>query len=173
MLELVLHGPGAPRTVGHPAPPRVEVRNAGDGDVWIAGVLDGSEHGLRYPRYTPAVVRVGGAGGNAVVAAPAPAEDPLVGPLRPDDLRRLAPGESFDPTTGPGCLPLLTFATFAPAAPGRYRYTLTLSTDADRPEQWLGGFSLPKGADRETLLALVARIPRTTVSATPAEVTFR
>ncbi|MCX4835574.1 hypothetical protein OG746_43495 [Streptomyces sp. NBC_01016] len=30
-------------------------------------------------------------------------EDPLVGPLRSQDLRRLAPGESFDPTTGAGC----------------------------------------------------------------------
>ncbi|MGP4042992.1 hypothetical protein [Streptomyces sp. 2A115] len=170
MLDLVLHGPGGPRPLGRPAAVRAEIRNTGDRPLWIAGVLDGSENGLRLPHYRPAVVRVDD---NSVVARPGPAEDPLVGPLRTGDLRRLAPGESFDPTTGPGCLPLMTFAHYVPQRPGRCRYTLTLSTEAAQPEEWLGGFVLPSGTEREELLALVARVPRTTVTAAPLDVDFR
>ncbi|MDQ0772483.1 hypothetical protein QF026_000949 [Streptomyces aurantiacus] len=107
------------------------------------------------------------------MASPAPAEDPLVGPLGPADLRRLAPGESWDPASGPGCLPLMTFAHFAPRRPGRFRYALTLDTEAARPQDWLGGFGLPAGTELDELLALVARVPRTTVVADPVEVDFR
>ncbi|GDY60798.1 hypothetical protein SAV14893_001910 [Streptomyces avermitilis] len=60
-----------------------------------------------------------------------------------------------------------------PQAPGRYRYTLTLSTEAGRPEEWLGGFGLPSGAEREELLDLIARVPRITVSAAPLILEFR
>ncbi|QQM39063.1 hypothetical protein [Streptomyces liliifuscus] len=170
MLDLVLYGPGGPQPLGRPAPVRAEIRNTGSRDLWIAGVLDGSENGLRWPRYLPTVTCAEDGG---VVARPAPAEDPLVGPLRPGDLRRLAPGESFDPATGPGCLPLMTFAHFVPQRPGRFRYALSLSTEAARPEEWLGGFGLPDDSEREALLALVARVPRTTVTAAPLDVDFR
>ncbi|MBQ0851621.1 hypothetical protein J8N05_25980 [Streptomyces sp. BH-SS-21] len=191
MIDLVLYGPSGPQPLGLPAPVRVELRNTGGHHLWIAGVLDGSENGLRFPRYRPTITRAGegegegegdvggggedagSAGSGAVVASPAPAEDPLVGPLRPADLRTLAPGESWDPTSGPGCLPLMTFAHFAPRRPGRYRYTLTLDTDAARLEDWLGGFGVPVGSAREDLLALVARVPRTSVVADPVEVDFR
>ncbi|MCW8097917.1 hypothetical protein [Streptomyces tauricus] len=185
MIDLVLYGPSGPQPLGHPATVRVRLRNAGDRDLWIAGVLDGSENGLRLPRYRPTVTRLGD---GVVVASPAPAEDPLVAPLRPADLRTLAPGESWDPTSGPGCLPLMTFAHFIPRQPGRYRYALTLDTGADteadtgadtdadtataRPEDWLGGFGVPAGTAREELLALVARVPRTRVVADPVEVDF-
>ncbi|MEV0224523.1 hypothetical protein [Streptomyces sp. NPDC050704] len=170
MLDLVLYGPSGPQPLGRPAAVRAEIRNTGGRDLWIAGVLDGSESGLRYPHYRPAVIR---ADDDSVVARPGPAEDPLVGPLRPGDLRRLAPGESFDPTTGPGCLPLMTFAHYVPERPGRVRYTLTLATEAARPEEWLGGFGLPTSTERDELLALVARVPRTTITAAPLEVDFR
>ncbi|WP_151476271.1 hypothetical protein [Streptomyces albicerus] len=170
MLDLVLYGPSGTQPLGRPAPVRVEIRNTSGREIWIAGVLDGSESGLRFPRYLPAVTRTED---GVVVARPAPAEDPLVGPLRRGDLRRLAPGESFDPTTGPGCLPLMTFAHFVPERSGRCRYTLTLNTEAARPEDWLGGFGLPNGIEREELLALVARVPRTTVTAAPLDVDFR
>jgi len=168
VLDLVLHGPEGAQPLGRPAPVRVEVRNSGDRELWIAGVLDGSEDGLRYPRYLPSVTL---SESGRTVARPGPAEDPLVGPLRAGDLRRLAPGESFDPTAG--CLPLMTFANFAPAEPGRYGYSLTLSTEAERPEEWLGAFGVPSGAEREKLLDLVARVPRVTVSAGPVVVEFR
>ncbi|MGW7047300.1 hypothetical protein ACWGDT_32410 [Streptomyces avermitilis] len=170
MLDLILYGPKEPQPLGGPAPVRAEVRNSGEGAVWIAGVLDGSEDGIRFPHYLPAVTL---ADGGRTLARPGPAEDPLVGPLRAAQLLRLAPGESFDPTAGAGCLPLTTFAAFAPEAPGRYRYTLTLSTEAARPDEWLGGFGLPSGAEREELLDLVARVPRITVSATPLILEFR
>ncbi|MFD6285500.1 hypothetical protein [Streptomyces sp. NPDC060205] len=172
MIDLVLYGPSGPQPLGRPATVRVELRNTGDHDLWIAGVLDGSENGLRFPHYRPTVTRSDSDGGT-VVASPAPAEDPLVSPLRPADLRKLSPGESWDPASGPGCLPLMTFAHFAPRRPGRYRYTLTLDTDAAGPEDWLGGFGVPTGTAREDLLALVALVPRTRVVADPVEVDFR
>ncbi|MGY6025354.1 hypothetical protein [Streptomyces spinosirectus] len=170
MLELVLHAPEGLQSVGRPASIRVEVRNAGPRAVWIAGVLDGSEAGLRYPHYLPSVTLEGD---RQEVAVPGPVEDPLVGPLRAGDLCRLAPGESFDPTAGARCLPLLTFANFAPRTPGRYGYALTLSTEARRPEDWLGGFGLPSGSERSELLDLVARVPQLTVAARPVVVEFR
>lgn len=203
MIDLVLYGPVGPQPLGRPAAVRVELRNAGRHDLWIAGVLDGSEDGLRFPRYLPTVTRpadttdladpvdtadadpmagpedvravedVRNGRDGVVVASPVPAEDPLVGPLRPTDLRRLAPGEAWDPTSGPGCLPLMTFARFAPRRPGRYRYRLTLDTAAARPQEWLGGFGVPVGAGREELLTLVARIPRTRAAAVPVDVDFR
>ncbi|MFS8197888.1 hypothetical protein ACLVWQ_04295 [Streptomyces sp. CWNU-52B] len=176
MIDLVLYGPSGPQPLGRPAAVRVEIRNTGGHGLWIAGVLDGSENGLRFPRYLPTVTRVQGTEGaeeGVLVASPAPAEDPLVAPLRPADLRGLAPGESWDPVSGPGCLPLTTFAHFAPRRPGRYRYALTLDTDAARPEEWLGGFGVSAGPGLRELLALVARVPRTTVVADPLDVDFR
>ncbi|GDY79126.1 hypothetical protein SAV31267_086110 [Streptomyces avermitilis] len=114
MLDLVLYGPQGPQPLGGSAPVRAKVRNSGERAVWIAGVLDGSEDGIRFPHYLPAVTL---ADGGRTVARPGPAEDPLVGPLRVGHLLRLAPGESFDPTAGAGCLPLTTFAAFAPKPP--------------------------------------------------------
>jgi hypothetical protein len=146
---------------------RVEIRNPGPGDVWMVGVVDGSEHGIRYPHYRPSVELDG-----AVVARPEAPEDPLVGPLRTVDFRRLAPGETFDPTRrdeGAAYLPLATFTAFAPAEPGRYRYAVTLSTESRDPEEWLGRFN--QDAERAAVLELVARVPRiTTTSAVEVDV---
>lgn len=105
--------------------------------------------------------------GDAVVSSPAAPEDPLVGPLRTADFRRLAPGEAFDPTrrdAGAAYLPLATFATFAPAEPGRYCYALTLSTESRDPEGWLGRFN--QDAERDAVLELIARVPRITLTST-------
>jgi len=157
---LVLRAPAGPQPVGQPVPVVVEVRNASGGDVWMVGVIDGSEEGVRYPRYRPSVSR-----GGAVVAAPPPPEDPLVGPLHEADFRRLGPGEGFDPTRGEGgaaYLPLSTFASFRPAQPGAYRYELTLSTESAQPEEWLGRFG--QDPDRAVVLDLIARVPRVTVT---------
>jgi hypothetical protein len=137
-LVLQLRTSGRSHPASRPVPVEVEVRNQGTGDVWLAGVVDGSEQGIRYPHYRPSVVRNG-----LVVAEPGPPEDPLVSPLRAADFRRLGPGEAFDPTQSEGgaaYLPLATFATFSPAEPGRYRYALVLSTESARPEDWLGRF---------------------------------
>jgi hypothetical protein len=131
-VVLSLKGPGGLQPAGRPVPLAIEVRNEGPEPVWMVAVLDGSEEGVRYPHYRPRVLRDG-----EVVAAPGPSEDPLVGPVRTADLRRLEPGESFDPTGGRG---LATFTTFAPPAPGTYVYELTLSTRAD-PEAFLGRFN--------------------------------
>jgi hypothetical protein len=160
-FEVVLHGPQKPIAAGQKAPIRIEVRNSTDADVWIVGVVDGSEDGVRCPHYRPAVLL-----GDDVVAEPPPPEDPLVGPLRQADFRRLSPGESFDPTNpheGAAYHPLATFATFRAIRPGVYRFTLTISSDCPDPEQWLGAFG--QDAEREAVLGLVAQVPAVTVTA--------
>ncbi len=149
-VGLSLHGPAGPHPAGRPVPVRAELRNDGDEELWIVGVLDGSETGTRYPRWRPSV-RLG----DVVVAVPPRAEDPLVGPLRAGDFRCLAPGEGFDPGR------LATFAVFAPEVPGSYLYTLELSTESPDDAAWLGAF----GQDR-SVLDMVARVPRFTTRAT-------
>lgn len=157
-LDVLLRTPAGPHPAGRPVPVDVEVRNAGDADMWMVGVLDGSEEGIRYPRYRPSVTH-----GYAIVAAPPPPEDPLVGPLRVTDFRRLGPGEAFDPTRGGHYLPLATFGSFRAAEPGVYRYTLALSTESAQPEEWLGRFG--QDQERAAVLDLVARVPRVTITA--------
>lgn len=147
--------------VGVPVKLRVTIFNASERAVWMVGVVDGSEGGVRFPRYMPSVKIAGG-----VVAAPPPPEDPLVGPLRTADFRRLAPGESFDPTRpsqGAAYLPLSTFANFVPSKKGIYRYELELSTNSDSPERWLGRFN--QEDERASVLELIGRVPRLTVTA--------
>ncbi|MGW3152276.1 hypothetical protein ACWDG1_48490 [Streptomyces sp. NPDC001177] len=165
MLDLVLYGPEGPQPVGRPAPIQVEVRNTGAREVWIAGVLDGSEAGLRYPHYLPSVTLAGS--GRTVARARAgrgsARRAAAGGRPAPTDAR------SFDPMAGARPLPLLTFA---PRTPGRYVYALTLSTEAGRPEEWLSGFGLPSGTERKELLGLVARAPRVTGLAGPVVVEF-
>ncbi|GAA1036023.1 hypothetical protein GCM10009557_45620 [Virgisporangium ochraceum] len=147
--ELTLHAPAGPHPAGRPVPVRARLRNSGPGDLWIVGVVDGSDTGTRYPHWLP-LVRLDG----VVVAVPARPEDPLVGPLRTTDFRCLAPGGAMDPG------PLPTFDTFAPEVPGTYVYSLDLSTGSGRPEAWLGTFN----QDR-SVLDLVARVPRLTLHA--------
>ena len=147
--SLTLHGPAGPNAVGRPVPVRAELRNEGAGELWVVGVLDGSETGTRYPHWRPSVML-----GERVVAAPPAAEDPLVGPLREADFRRLAPGEALDPGR------LATFALFAPAEPGSYTYALELSTESPGPEAWLGRFN-----QDPSVVELVARVPRLTLRA--------
>jgi hypothetical protein len=159
-LDLVLHVPKEPSPAGAPVAVSIEIRNLSDGELWMVGIVDGSEGGLRFPRYEPSVAL-----GDDVVAAPRSPEDSLVSPLRAVDFRRLAPGESFDPTEPTGAaayLPLATFANFVPQRAGRYRYALALSTESDAPERWLGRFN--QEAERSEVLGLVQRVPRLTVS---------
>ncbi|GLZ35857.1 hypothetical protein Lesp02_80440 [Lentzea sp. NBRC 105346] len=140
------------RAGGEARPVEVEIRNTGDSPVRFVGVVDGSEHGLRYPHYRPSITC-----GGVLVATPEPAEDPLVGPLREQDFRLLAPGESFDPA-GEGFLPLVTFA-WRPDGPGVYRYALEVSTESESPQDWLGRF----GQD-PSVIPLIAEVPRLTVA---------
>jgi hypothetical protein len=148
-VSLALHGPVGPHPAGRPVSVHAELRNEGPGELWIAGVLDGSETGTRYPHWLPSVRF-----GDRVVAVPPPAEDPLVGPLRTSDFRRLAPGEAFDPGR------LATFATFVPEMPGAYVYSLVLSTASADPGAWLGRFN-----QDPSVVDLVERVPRLTLRA--------
>ncbi len=169
VLALSLRGPEAAQAVGAGLQIEVELRNVADHEVWVVGVLDGSEEGARYPHYRPRVWREG-----TVVAEPPRPEDPLVGPLRTAHFRRLGPGESFDPTRRDdetGYMPLATFSTYRPPEPGVYRYELRLSTESERPEQWLG--RLGQDAERAAVIELVARVPRVTVVSNNLEIEVR
>ena len=145
--------------VGEPVPLRVEVCNLGERETCLVGVLDGSETGIRYPHYRPSVTLDG-----EIVAAPAAPEDPLVGPIRSADIRRVRPGEGFDPTdraVAAGYMPLSTFAAFRPVRPGTYRFRLELDMTERRPEAWFG--RIGQTTDEE-LLGLLAAVPALTVS---------
>jgi hypothetical protein len=159
-IALVLNGPEEIR-VGQPIRLRVEIHNASNHGIWMVGVVDGSEGGVRFPRYAPSVMLDG-----RVVAAPPRSEDPLVGPLRVEDFHRLDPGESFDPTEpshGAAYLPLSTFANFIPPTQGNYRFELSLSTESDSPERWLGRFN--QEDERAPVLELIEKVPPVVVSA--------
>lgn len=160
VLALVLTGPSGPQPRGQVPPVAVELRNADTSEIWVAGVLDGSEEGIRYPHYRPSITLEG-----EVIGRPGPAEDPLVAPLRPGDFRRLAPGESFDPTASSQ---LFTFVNFQPAQPGIYRYLLTLDTDSGSPEEWLS--RVHQDEEREAVLDLVRRVPRLTVTSNTLDI---
>jgi len=158
-VSVVLRGPEGVHPQGRPAPIQIELRNISDEPIWMVGVLDGSEGGLRYPHYLPAVMRNG-----VIVAVPGAAEDPLVGPIRAADFRRLSPGESFDPTRpdqGAGYVPLSTFATWPCPAAGEYQFVTRLSTASQAPEQWLGRFG--QHEDLASIRDLIARVPQLTV----------
>jgi hypothetical protein len=145
--------------VGEPVPIGIEVRNVGERELCLVGVLDGSETGVRYPHYRPSVALDG-----ETVAEPEAPEDPLVGPIRLADIQRVRPGEGFDPTdraVAPGYLPLITFATFRPVRLGIYRFRLELDMTGHRPEAWFGRFGQTTDGD---LLGLLATVPAATVS---------
>jgi len=158
-VVLTLHVATGPHRVGVPVPVAVRITNTGAAPLRMPCVLDGSETAARLPYYRPAVLL-----GGEQVAAPPPAEDPLVGPVRPEDLRRLGPGESFDPTAplAGRCLPLSTFTNFRPARPGVHRYTLLLDTTGSG-ERWLGAFG--QEPYRDAVLALLAEVPAVVLTA--------
>jgi hypothetical protein len=147
--SLALHGPPGEVRAGRPVPVRASLRNDGPGELWIVGVVDGSESGTRYPHWLPSIVREGRA-----VAGPPQAEDPLVGPLRREDFHRLGAGDELEPGR------LATFATYAPDEPGAYVYSLLLSTESARVEDWFGVFN-----QDPAVAELVARVPRLTLRA--------
>ncbi len=158
-IKLVLDGP-AEVSVGQPVDLLVQIHNVSDHSIWMVGVVDGSEGGVRLPRYAPEVKLHG-----QVVAASPPQEDPLVGPLRVEDFHQLDPGESFDPTQpshGAAYLPLSTFANFVPSKKGKYRFELALSTESDSPERWLGRFN--QEDERASVLDLIKKVPSLAVS---------
>jgi hypothetical protein len=83
----------------------------------------------------------------------------------------LAPDEAFDPTNPhPGAvfLPISTFSNFRPAVPGRYEFSLILSTQSQYPEQWLGSFG--QDAERSAVLERIAQVPRLTIRSNVLEV---
>jgi hypothetical protein len=168
ILLLTLIVPEEPVPVGEPIPITIEVRNVSDRPVWTTGVLDGSEHEIRYPYYLPVVRREG-----KTVAEPPRPEDPLVSPLRLVDFRLLRPGEAFDPTRLDGdaaYMPLFTFANFSPDAPGVYELQVMFSTESPSSEDWLGRFG--QDAERDAVLRRVAEVPRLSLTA-KATVTVR
>jgi hypothetical protein len=159
VLAVALGGPKEPTRVGMSLTIEIEVKNVSQESVWIVGVVDGSEEGIRYPQYVPQIVR-----GGEVIGKPPPPEDPLVAPLRLVDFQLLAAGAAFDPTKprqGAAWLPISTFTAFRPGSPGRYELSLILSTESQHLEQWLGRFG--QEADRAAILERIAQVPRLTV----------
>ncbi|HKX30918.1 MAG TPA: hypothetical protein VJ302_24725 [Blastocatellia bacterium] len=158
MLAVILKGPSEPPAPGALVHLTIEVRNLTDRPLWMVGVLDGSEEGLRYPHYRPGLTSPT-VEPSWLRPEPMPLSD-MVAPLRLQDFCHLQPGEGFDPTVprdGAAYQPLKTFASFRPPAPGRYEFRLTLSTDSDQDEEWLGIVGYP---GQDEVLKRLAQVPR-------------
>jgi hypothetical protein len=164
-LSLILTVPAQPIRVGEAVPLSVVVRNVSDRPLYMVGVLDGSEVGFRYPHYLPQIT--------ALQPLPPPEGLPECGnvaPLRLKDFRLLQPGEGFDPTSPHdeiAYLPLITFQTFRPPFTGRYEFRLTLSTESEQDEQWLGIIEYP---GKEQVLSRLAQVPRLRIESNVATV---
>ncbi|MBT1076898.1 hypothetical protein [Geobacter grbiciae] len=153
-LAVILTGPATPCRVGEPVAISVEVRNVSDRPLRMAGVLDGSEAGFRFPKYRP------------VINGPNAGEEPgsvfwcgTVAQIHPQDMRLLMPGEGFDPrmtSNGAAFLPLAAFLNFRPATPGSYRVSLTIDTTGVE-EEWLGRLNVPRDDEIKRLLKEVPR----------------
>jgi hypothetical protein len=145
-------------------PPQFQVRvqNVSDRDVWMIGVLPGSE-GLRYPHY---VAEIEGPSGPVPVRLPEDLD--YVPGLRPDDFVRLSPGESFDPQ-GEGFVPVQQLAWFRPAQPGRYRLRLRFDATDDDLRKWLGHTPVP---DRPRVERLIGLVPPVRVWSNTLEIEF-
>ena len=141
--------------VGQAVAVSVEVKNVSEKPLQIVGVLEGSEMGVRFPHYIPEI------------KAPVELDIEMeaygnVAPLRVVDFRVLAPQESFNPTEPIGeaaYLPLFLFRNFRPPAPGAYELSLTLSTESERDDQWIGWRDYP---GEEKALELLKEVPRFT-----------
>lgn len=153
---------------GEPVPISIGVRNISGVPLWMVGVVDGSEAGFRFPKYLPSIIG----------PPPLPPSENLpwcgmVAPLRLEDFRYLEPGQSFDPTVpvnGAGYLPLVTFSSFRPRFTGRYEFALTLSTESEVDEEWLGIVEYP---GKEAVLARLALVPRLRVESNRIELEVR
>lgn len=154
-LNIVLTTDGEAFKVGDSVPVKVEVRNVSGKPLRVVGVLDGSEAGVRYPHYTARVT-------GPDYQPPTLERPEYTSPLRPQDFRLLKSSEGFDPTVplgGAAYVPLVCFSHFCPPSPGRYKLSLTLSTDSDSDEEWLG--TLPFAQDEA--LPLIAQVPHVRV----------
>jgi hypothetical protein len=152
-LSIILSAAPSGHRVDQAVAVSIEVRNISQKPLRIVGVLEGSEMGVRFPHYIPAI------------KAPVKYEPEMeaygnVAPLRAVDFRLLLPQESFDPTKpldDAAYLPLFLFRNFRPPAPGVYELSLTLSTESERDEQWIGIRGYP---GEEKALELLKDVPR-------------
>ena len=146
----------------------IEVTNTGDTDIYLVGVVDGSEACARYPKWQPIV--------EGESAPPPPERPDFTSPLLPDDFRLLKPGERFDPTdpsAGGRFFPISAFDALS-ELPGRYRVSLELDTRSEDVRQWMG--TLPvRGPELERQAAAVSSrlraVPRLVVRSNALEIT--
>jgi hypothetical protein len=134
---------------------RAALVNASDRPLVVVGCLDGSwSDGARFPRYTFAVTRDGGA---------PDCEDwtecGTRNPLEREYIRRLLPGDTVDPF-GPGFFRHLWLERVLFDVPGLYTVTLTYDADA-APERFLGWSGSPEMETGASLAREVSRIRAT------------
>ncbi len=156
-LSIVLSTPKDVYRAGQPVEISIEVCNISKSSVPIVGVLDGSETGVRFPKYLPEIKS------SIEFELPEMEVCGTTAPLRSVDFRLLKPKECFDPAKSTGdasYLPLFTFNNFRPSKTGVYEFSLTLSTESARPEQWLGIIGYP---GEEKVLELLKEVPHLTI----------
>jgi hypothetical protein len=165
VIQITLRADQQSYAVGETPTIAVRVRNVSTSPLLFVGVLDGSEFGLRYPHYIPEVT------GPVDVRSLAEAPD-FTAPLRRTDVRTVQPGEEFDPTDRAGGESYVQIAAFLylANAPGRYTVSLTVSTECDAVEPWLGTLPVPRDP---AVPDLIAQIPRLTVRSEPLTIEVR
>jgi hypothetical protein len=155
---------------GAPSGVTIEVRNVTDHPVWIIGIVDGSEPGVRFPRWIPMV--------EGAAELPPPEVSDFTSPLHPADFRKLEAGEAFDPTSTAGGAHFFRLATFEAISetPGRYRLALELDTRGPDESAWAG--TLPDhrpeaSSEAEEVRRLLRKVPRLRVRSNTLEVVVR
>lgn len=153
--------------IGEAIPVMIEIHNLSSQPIWFVGILDGSEEGVRYPKYAPQII------GPQPLAPAEPLECGLVSPLRMKDFSLLPPGEGFDPTVGQNgatYFPLRKFTEFRPSGAGRYEFSLTVSTLSQQEEEWLGW---PEYDEKEAVLQRLTDVPRVQLQSNRAIIEVR
>ncbi|MBS1806707.1 MAG: hypothetical protein JST84_00780 [Acidobacteria bacterium] len=166
-LAVFLSIPEKQYAIGEAVPVTIEIRNLSAQPIWFVGVMDGSEEGVRYPKYAPQIV------GPQAMPPAEPLECGLVSPLRMKDFSLLPPGQGFDPTIGQNgatYFPLRKFTEFRPPSAGRYEFSLTVSTLSQQEEEWLGW---PEYDEKAAVLQRLTEVPRVQLQSNVASIEVR
>lgn len=112
---------------------KIRVINSSERQVWAPGILDGSESGVRFPRWH---CHVKGPDGEL---SPPEAPD-FTSPLTPSDFQCLMPGEAMDPThsTKGGRFQSLQTLSAMTLQPGEYAITIEFDTSSEDCDEWEG-----------------------------------
>jgi hypothetical protein len=146
----------------------VEIANWTEGDIYLIGSLDGSDHKWRFPLCYFEVI-----GPNGKSAVQTVARCGNMNAIRGKDFVKVPRGGKFDPYQKIDDLGFFASSLISPTtfrAEGEYRIRFIYSTDRVEPKYWLGDVNgdtaemLPTEGNNEKVVKLLAKVPKTTIS---------